>query len=492
MKATRIGLVACSLLFLLGSVEVDASLRIILFASIDSRDPTHLRDAVRVALAVASAACLAGAVLAKPAADLWRRMLEGLCALDVTRFWCAIAVLGIGIRLLAAALIDYQPIADAWWLHDAAASLSRGEGFAVAGVPTATRPPGYSFVLAGFLTLFGHGRAAVLALGILSGAAVVAFGHSIANRLYGARAARVSAVLLAFYPALVLMAIQSLSDLFFLALLLGAVWFVVSREYSLRAACALGVLLGFGLLSRGMAIGLFAVLPLLWFARHRNPGWLARSIIVTGVVTVLVASPWALRNERLFGRVTLETNIGTNLYWGNHPGALSGARPREWPSFTYDERLNEAEHDAALFRHARAYILANPREVLGLMPGKLWGLYALETEVVTSLLQAPRYRQSKAKYALYAVSQLAYMAVLLALLARAMQALRARERPTREQWAGPILCAYFTLLCLVFHGEDRYRLPILPWMLFQVAVLASASRVQPARIAGSTEPSSLA
>ena len=40
--------------------------------------------------------------------------------------------------------------------------------------------------------------------------------------------------------------------------------------------------------------------------------------------------------------------------------------------------------------------------------------------------------------------------------------------------------AYFTALCIVFHGEDRYRLPILPWLIIEAAVVmarASARRV---------------
>jgi hypothetical protein len=197
---------------------------------------------------------------------------------------------------------------------------------------------------------------------------------------------------------------------------------------------------------------------------------------MVGALVAALVSPWVLRNERLFGRATLETHIGENLFVGNHAGATSGAVPRTWPEFTPSIMQNPAERDAALFRHARAYIVSNPMAVLRMVPGKLFALYALETEVVTSLMQSARYRGSGQKYALYALCQFAYMAVLFALGARARQALQSGERPKGSQWAGPILCAYFTLLCIVFHGEDRYRLPILPWMLIQVAVLASGAR----------------
>jgi hypothetical protein len=41
-----------------------------------------------------------------------------------------------------------------------------------------------------------------------------------------------------------------------------------------------------------------------------------------------------------------------------------------------------------------------------------------------------------------------------------------------------LIAGYFTSICLVFHGEDRYRLPILPWILLEAAVVVARKGVE--------------
>ena len=47
------------------------------------------------------------------------------------------------------------------------------------------------------------------------------------------------------------------------------------------------------------------------------------------------------------------------------------------------------------------------------------------------------------------------------------------QRPRGILWCSWLFIGYFTLLGLVFHGQDRYRLPILPWLLIEAAVIVA-------------------
>jgi hypothetical protein len=95
------------------------------------------------------------------------RVIAFVIELPARSFWMLVFACAIVPRLFVALVISYEPTADARWLHEAAASLARGEGFAVDGKLTAYRPPGYPFLLSLTYRLSGpistsHGSGALL------------------------------------------------------------------------------------------------------------------------------------------------------------------------------------------------------------------------------------------------------------------------------------------------------------------------------------------
>jgi Dolichyl-phosphate-mannose-protein mannosyltransferase len=113
-------------------------------------------------------------------------------------------------------------------------SIARGSGYLEsrfpAGGPSAFRPPGYPYFLAGVYKVAGHRvRAARLAQALL-GTAVVALIALLAWRLWDRRVALIAAALAAVYPPLIIVGTALLTESLFIPLVLGALATVV--EYA--------------------------------------------------------------------------------------------------------------------------------------------------------------------------------------------------------------------------------------------------------------------
>jgi 4-amino-4-deoxy-L-arabinose transferase-like glycosyltransferase len=400
------------------------------------------------------------------------RFTAWIDALAPRRYALLLLTVAVLPRLFVALAIVYEPVTDARWYHEAARSLAAGEGLAVNGATTAYRMPGYPFLLSLTYRLFGSAIGLAWVWGILATAVIVGAIHVIADRLYGAAVARLAALIAALYPAFVLMTGQALSDLPFVAGYLVLVAFVLGgRPYRLLDAFGIGICVGLLTLTRSVAIGLVAIVPIIWLLRQRDWRRCAAATVVIASAFVATIAPWIARNHSVLGRYTLDTHIGANAYIGNHRGASGGAVPDHWPTFPASMPLTEAEEDAELMRRAVDFVVANPGEALANLPRKLMHLYLLETEAVSSLFQGGHHSADLLKYSLYGVSQLAYVGFLLLFAIRLLELFTPSLRPRGAQWTGCVLTLYFTLLCLAFHGEDRYRLPILPWILIEGSVV---------------------
>jgi 4-amino-4-deoxy-L-arabinose transferase-like glycosyltransferase len=437
------------------------------------------QQAVPVARAffVAAAIVLLLAALAWPKlAAVGDRAVSAIASWTARRFWITVAVGAIVPRALVALALPYEPTSDAAWYHEVAASLARGDGVVYGGEPTAYRSPGYAMLLAVLYRVAGPHVALAWVLGALATAVLLRAMFEVAMRLHDERVARVATLMAAMYPALVLMTGQSLSDLVFVAGLFAAFAFVLRVNGDRpQDVLWLGAAIGLLTLLRSVGGGLVALLPAVWWLVRRNDARYARAVAIAAFACAVVVLPWMVRNAIVLDRFTIGTNAGSNLLVGNRPGA-SGWRD----AFELSPQLlavrGEAARDDAMKAQAWAFIREHPAQALAILPGKLAGMYLLETQAVTSLFQGERRGSDAARHALYGLSQLTWMALALLVLARVASWRAASQRPRGAQWSGWLLVAYFTAICLVFHGEDRYRLPVLPWFLIEAAVVLAGAR----------------
>jgi 4-amino-4-deoxy-L-arabinose transferase-like glycosyltransferase len=395
-----------------------------------------------------------------------------IASLSGRRYWMTVVATAAALRGLAA-FLPYEPNSDAGWYHQVAAALARGEGFVFAGQPTAYRSPAYPFALSLLYRFSGPDVRLAWVIGIVSTAVLLVSVHSLARQLFGEVVARVAGILVAIYPALVLLTGQAMSDLPFVAALFALLAWLARHGLPPRRAAVTGFAVGLLTLLRTVAGPLALLLPIA-FAKRAGRFAAAAVCISAAVACVL---PWMARNSIELGSFTIGTNGGSNLLTGTRPGA-SGWRDAFDPPPSVMAARGEVARDRAMLREAADFVREHPLEAVAIMPGEFVAMYLLETGAVTSLFQGQRRGPDAVRYVLFGISQLSWALIAGLVLARIASWRFTQCRPKGPQWCGWILVAYFTLVCLVFHGQDRYRLPLLPWFLIEAAVVVCA-RVQP-------------
>ena len=449
----------------------DAALRPIESLVVQMREPQQAVPVARAFFIFTALASLASAVAWSRVTGTVARAVAAIGAWPTHMFWSIVVATAAILRLLVAAL-PYEPTSDAGWYHLVAISLARGEGVSEHGVPTAFRSPGYAFLLSLLYRIAGEHVELAWVLGLLSSAVLVVAVHDIARRLYGVAVARVATLFTAAYPALVVMTGQSMSDLPFVAGMYALIAFALRVDGSRRRdGVVAGVAVGLLTLVRTVGLGLVVLVPAIWWLASRDATKYVRSASIVACVCAAVLLPWMVRNAVALDRFTIGTNGGSNLLVGSRPGASGWRDAFDYPDSVAAARTEVAVDDA-MRKEAFAFIRNHPLDALAILPGKLAAMYLLETQAITSLFQGERHGSDRIRHALYGMSQLAWLAIALLVAARLASWRRPDDRPRGTQWFGWLLVCYFTAICLVFHGEDRYRLPLLPWYLIEAAVVA--------------------
>jgi 4-amino-4-deoxy-L-arabinose transferase-like glycosyltransferase len=246
-------------------------------------------------------------------------------------------------------------------------------------LPTAERPPLFSFALAGLSKLGlsgGDGRL----LGVLTGAGAIVAVGLLARRLAGPRAGLIAAGLAAAYPTLIAADGAMMTESLYGAL---AAFSLIAAYRLVEApgvgrALLLGALVALAALSRGEGL---LLLPLLLVPLLRRPGGLRTTAVVV-VAFAVVLAPWTIRNFVEFDRpVLIATEGGETLAGANCDQSYYGNRTGTWiyTCVHFDPLGNEAEELNAEGRkgisYARHHVGRTP-VVAALRVARTWGAWA--------------------------------------------------------------------------------------------------------------------
>jgi 4-amino-4-deoxy-L-arabinose transferase-like glycosyltransferase len=269
---------------------------------------------------------------------------------------CAL-VLAAVLRLLWAIWVPVIPRSDGLAYDIMALTLANENVYGPqADAPASHWPPGTAFLYSLLYRGFGHVYWPVEALNVGLGVLIVFAAAALALSWFGMAAARVTAILLAVWPSLILYTTVLASELPFIALMLLAL--LARTAISTRPVLCAAVVGALSAAATYVRIeGL--LLPVL-FALSMPPaqqwrGRIAFASLATLAVLILIA-PWAWRNTLLYGQPAfLVTSSGTNLWMGNNPDSDGGYMPP--PALP---GLNALEQDAHLRREAIDYIARHP------------------------------------------------------------------------------------------------------------------------------------
>ncbi len=375
------------------------------------------------------------------------------------------AVLGVGImvRLIWALLVPVVPVSDSLSYGLFAGRLSRGLGYTwLDGSASAFWPVGTSAIYALLYRLFGTGHGVIVGFNILLFVPILLLSMRLTARWFGAHAAAISGVMLAFWPMQIEFTTILASELIFttLVLIIVALWDAESLS-PLRRGILLGIMLAVASYVRPTALLLTCVLMLSAAARGQGARRLP-AVVISVVVAALLIAPWAVRNSREFHRpVLLSTNGGVTLWMGNH--ANSGGGYAEVPAEFAG--LDEATRDERMGGIAKAYIRAHPGQFVWNSLRRLQDTFGRETIGIAwnepGLVRAfgPR-----VLVGLKLVSQAYWLAVLalglagFVLLAMSLGVWRAVSHP------GAITWLYFAGVHAVIVSQDRYHFPVTPYI----------------------------
>lgn len=430
----------------------------------------------------------------RPAEGRAARMIRGRPG--TRSAFCALVALALVLRLLYLdATPGYALRHDARDYERHAQSIAVGEGYShhvAYGRPTAFRPPGYPYFLAGVYRVAGVERAplarrlhvARIAQAFV-GAAIVALIGVLATMLWGRRTGLVATALGAVYVPLILVGGAVMSEpLFAVAMLAALVAALVHRRspHRYRYAVLTGVLAGLAVLTRANAVILLLPLALaLWDGRPRLAWPSLGPPIALVIAAVLTVMPWTIRNATaLHAFVPVSTQLGSSLAGTyNDTARTDPENPGAWRSIKHVPQyaalwrqvrvMPEAELDRRLRAASLRYISAHP-------------LYVAEVGFwnTARMLDLDGRRRWRATAATISVERRWADAGVrcfwaFALLALAGAATAGARRAPLLVWAFPVVL----LLSVVFLAVEtpRYRTALDPFVVLLAAVaLASALR----------------
>jgi len=370
-----------------------------------------------------------------------------------------VAAAAFGIRLIYILAIARAPIGvggDAGFYHSAANLIAHGHFYdrAIFGhvYTTAEHPPLFSLLLSVSSLLGGDTLLAHRIVSCAIGSCAVALIGLLGRRLGSERTGIVAAAIAAVYPPFVTADGLVMSEPLFVLLVCAALLLAldVTARPTVKAAIALGVVIGLSVLTRGEGL---LLLPLLaWpavYARGRGAsgdtaaarggggrGRAAR-LIATTLAAALVLAPWIARNLVVFHRFIIAADSNTVIAGANCQDTYYG-------------------HDIGW-----------------------WSLECLErARTQTQLREGDASTTAAVRFARDHLTRLPLVAAVRVLRTfNFFQPLRQGNREPRRRWVDILgLVLYYPLLVLAALGlrrlpRDRWLLLAPVWMVIIVSVL---------------------
>jgi hypothetical protein len=386
-------------------------------------------------------------------------------------------VLGLALllRLVWIAAVPVAPVSDSRWYDYAARSLALGRGYSIdAGRLTAYWPVGPSFAYSVVYRVFGFHLLAAAFFNLVVAMVGVWLAIRVAELLFGWRVGLVAGVLLAVWPEQIEFVTVLSSELLFNLFLLLAVLFWLSgfRERGANDPYLRAVLTGVAVAAACYMRPVALLFPLVFMVcdgirGRRWPGAVLAAAISSALMLALIA-PWTLRNQQLFRAfVPISTNGGSNLYEGNHPGAIRDSNPPPEEAVA----MSEIKRDRYLRGYALGYIRAHPVVFLGRVLPKLYVMYGREN--AGAYWNRPALYERYGRFGDRAVRGInnAFWFGALAMAVSGMVILW-RRSSLANLLTHPcfLICVYLSCVYSVTHAEDRYHFACVPFLAIFAAI----------------------
>lgn len=392
----------------------------------------------------------------------------------------SIIMFGVALRVAWVYLVPPIQLSDFQdYVNTAQALLQTGQHvqFVDSYELKAWRPPGYTFVLAFCMALFGADNAYIPAFTNILFYVLTCFVlDKIVRPIGGGKNAAMAVLILTLWPSDITITGLALVEPLSLLLFTFGVWafFETQKTGSIGFAILAGLATGYGALVKPAVL----MLPFLWFLFHvmtKAYRWPAISRTLIAVICmVMVIAPWSIRNYYALGKVVLiSTNGGDNFYRANNPNASGGFTRKG------ERDLNQYLHDEVLwnatgFSWGKEWIKENPLGFIKLIFKKQGILLGEDsTGVYWTLYRG--YNESGVLYTVLTIISESWWTTILIL--SAVGVIKNRTMLAQNPYGGLLLwmTLYFVVIHSVFESQPRYHLPMIGFL----AILAAFALTSP-------------
>ncbi|MBI4169035.1 MAG: glycosyltransferase family 39 protein [Acidobacteria bacterium] len=319
-------------------------------------------------------------------------------------------------------------------------------------------PPLYPLFLAGVRAVLGDGVLTARLLGACLSLASIVLVHRLAERHLGPGSGTAPAWIAALLPGLAHYDGRIRSESLVILLLLGfAVLWSDPRPAGARRTLVAGSILGIAVLARPEFLLLPVLLAGIGLARRQGVAAIRKGAMLAAGILIVVL-PWAARNALHGVPALIGTNGGYN-FWKSFNAQTDGS---QIPVMDYAvwEGVPEREVGTAGYREGWRYILEHPARSLALGPAKIGHLFGPERDFLSSVKrrQFPR-RSLLIDLSFAALENLAWFLLLGGGLFALLGPLRS---PVKDLILAVLL--NLVLVHLVFFGDDRFHVPLLPFL----------------------------
>ena len=388
-------------------------------------------------------------------------------------FWW-ILLAGMALRILWALAVPVIPVSDSAAYDQFARNIAEHGVYGwTPDQPSAYWAVGAAAMIA-FTYLFTDGYGGVVILNLIAGLIIIVLTPVLTARWLGPRVAIPAMALVAFWPNLIVFTTILSSELFFIAAMMGGLWFW-QRPAGHPMANLITAGLIWGLTAYIRPVILLVPVTLALVDLLRGPRRFLTTAAEAGIailVILLVAMPWTIRNQHVLGHpVMISTNFGPNLWMGNNPDSDGGYMPLP-PEV---EGMSEIARSEYLKGQAQGFIRDNPGHAAQLLGQKLVKLNSRETigvvwneAALTPMIGGTGVTGLKLIATGYWYLMLGGGLAGIVILCRRGGLRAGFFNPPVALWG------YFTSLHMVVVAEDRYHMPSSPFIAMLAAVTLAA------------------
>jgi 4-amino-4-deoxy-L-arabinose transferase-like glycosyltransferase len=394
----------------------------------------------------------------------------------------ACLVSAVVVRLCWVLAVNFEQVSDYGWYYNFALNIAAGRGYSFHDVRVAYWPVGYPGFLGGLFYLFGPHQFVGKIANIFLYLGVIALTYRFSKMIFHSEtAARISLLILTFYPNhIAYSSLLSTEILFVFLLLLGAVLFVLGQHRWIFWMVS-GFAWGLATLTKTQAL----LVPLIFipvFLTNKKSMLKACGAVYVAMFFVLL--PWLYRNDLLFGKPLLSTNGGIVLMIGNNPYATGrqiwDMRVRSLLGDLGNKNENESMSDGReVAREKKAqsvalsYIAHHPLADVALWPKKFTALYLSDVDGIYyswGMRPSPSRRSTIIYVGLRIFAELYYIFILTLFVASLPVMIRSK---ITEHRIGIYLVLYFTLTYLIYFGNARYHFALMPFVVIYSGIEAA-------------------